>query len=216
MGEHIWIYHFTAIENLPSILSNGLICDSKLESHSYVNSGDPDIKDQRKRKSVPFGGVIADYVPFYFAPRSPMLYRQHHQKAIEQKNIIYLITDIIPHLHNWNNWCCSDRNAAKFDANFYNTLQELKDNIRWDIMNSVMWNDTDEHPNRKALRMAEFLIFAHVNISDIQYIATYNNDTLNKVSVMTSAFPHLQTVCAPQLYFWRRHDYLYMWRYLLL
>lgn len=34
------------------------------------------IKDRRARKAVTVaaGGTLADYVPFYFAPRSPMLF----------------------------------------------------------------------------------------------------------------------------------------------
>ena len=37
--------------------------------------GQPDIKLKRRHRVVPIdpGGVVADYVPFYFAARSPML-----------------------------------------------------------------------------------------------------------------------------------------------
>lgn len=42
----------------------------------YTNIAHQNIQDRRAYRQVPFdpGGVLHDYVPFYFAPRSPMLY----------------------------------------------------------------------------------------------------------------------------------------------
>ncbi len=77
--QPIWLYHFTRIEHLASIARDGLCCD--MEAHQpgrlSVEVGHLDIKERRRRRPVPLapGGVVADYAPFYFAPRSPMLYR---------------------------------------------------------------------------------------------------------------------------------------------
>jgi hypothetical protein len=71
------IYHITPIDNLPGIIKEGgLFCDRDAKKIKFVSIGHKDIKERRIRKRVPLGrgGVLADYVPFYFAPRSPMLY----------------------------------------------------------------------------------------------------------------------------------------------
>lgn len=71
------IYHITHISNLPGILARGgLICDRTAQDLKLVNIGHNNIKERRLRKPVPVGpgGTVGDYVPFYFAPLSPMLY----------------------------------------------------------------------------------------------------------------------------------------------
>lgn len=94
------IVHFTRVEHLATIIRGGLLSDSRAQQSGMlqVEVGHPDIKERRRRRPVPAaaGGVVADYVPFYFAPRSPMLY------VIERGNvptydqgcdrIIYLVT----------------------------------------------------------------------------------------------------------------------------
>lgn len=67
------IFHFTHIDNLASIIATGLGCDS--HACPSVDVGNHDIKQRRAERKVPVppGGVVADYVPFYFAPRSPMI-----------------------------------------------------------------------------------------------------------------------------------------------
>lgn len=89
----IWIYHFTHIENLPGIIKHGLLADNVIDPACYRNSGNQEIKAYRKSKPVCDGKYVGDYVPFYFAPRSPMLYRQHSMGLIQNEKIIYLITD---------------------------------------------------------------------------------------------------------------------------
>lgn len=73
-----WIYHFTHIDNLAPIrAATKLRCDSVArEGVLRTEVGDPDIKESRRRRSIPIepGGRVGDYVPFYFAPRSPMMY----------------------------------------------------------------------------------------------------------------------------------------------
>ncbi len=72
------IYHITPIDNLESIISEGglLAYNVMLDTGiNYTNIAYENIQYRRARIRVPCGagGVMHDYVPFYFAPRSPML-----------------------------------------------------------------------------------------------------------------------------------------------
>ena len=72
-------YHFTHLDNLGAVLEGGsLLCDSAVQVDNVLvrETADPDLKLRRRRVAVPDSGrVLADYVPFYFSPRSPMLLR---------------------------------------------------------------------------------------------------------------------------------------------
>ena len=68
----------THVTNLPAIIqSGGLIATAILRASgaAYANIAYTSIQEQRAAKPVPCsaGGSLHDYVPFYFAPRSPML-----------------------------------------------------------------------------------------------------------------------------------------------
>ena len=70
------IYHITHIENLGSILrAGGLRAVGRLREQGagYQSIAYPHIQDRRGGVRVPcgVGGSLHDYVPFYFAPRSP-------------------------------------------------------------------------------------------------------------------------------------------------
>jgi ssDNA thymidine ADP-ribosyltransferase, DarT len=72
------VMHFTHVKNLSGILATGrLQADSLVDRSSVlqVEAADPAVKSRRKvrRVRLPPFGQVADYVPFYFAPRSPML-----------------------------------------------------------------------------------------------------------------------------------------------
>lgn len=73
------LFHITDYENLESILNHGgLVANSivKEKGVSYKNIAHASIQDRRLTTSVPLPpkGNLHDYVPFYFAPKSPMLY----------------------------------------------------------------------------------------------------------------------------------------------
>jgi hypothetical protein len=76
------LYHITALGNLERIVECGMIlCKNELEARalSAISIAHQQIQDRRARWPVPLdpGGVLHDYVPFYFCPRSPMLYAIH-------------------------------------------------------------------------------------------------------------------------------------------
>lgn len=69
------VYHFTHIDHLAGIIADGLVCDTEVAGALTQEVGNHGIKASRRRIPVKAGpgGVVADYVPFYFAPRCPMM-----------------------------------------------------------------------------------------------------------------------------------------------
>ena len=72
------LFHITAIENLPAICATGLLLSKnlgELVGIGYQNIAHQGAQGDRSGRIAPNppGGVVHDYVPFYFAPRSPML-----------------------------------------------------------------------------------------------------------------------------------------------
>jgi hypothetical protein len=96
-------YHITHVENLASIVSCGALeCDQgcaraeiKPVSIAYAS-----LKERRARTVVEHaaGGTLADYVPFYFGPRSPMLFTIARGNVAEyegsQEEIVHLVCSV--------------------------------------------------------------------------------------------------------------------------
>lgn len=71
------MFRITHITNVPWILQNGLHCRSSgAVDPNFVRIGNASLIDKRQHFPVPIapGGALSDYVPFYFTPRSIMLY----------------------------------------------------------------------------------------------------------------------------------------------
>ena len=76
--DNIILYRIVHINNLQFILQNGMFTrHHPLSDPQYLNIGDSTLIAQRNTYPVginPPGGMLGDYVPFYFGPLSPMLY----------------------------------------------------------------------------------------------------------------------------------------------
>ena len=75
----IRIVHFTHVRNLKGIIAGGLRSDAacRREGRTEVEIGSARIRERRYNLSVGNvgpGGCVGDYVPWYFGPRSPMMY----------------------------------------------------------------------------------------------------------------------------------------------
>ena len=105
-AEQALLYHFTHIDNLASIMRAGwLVADGGVVAAGLATDvGDAGVKEARRRQLVPIepGGVVADYVPFYLAPRSPMMFRiacDHRDGVVGRypdgdDPLVYLVTSM--------------------------------------------------------------------------------------------------------------------------
>ena len=75
------VMHFTRVEHVVDMIEHGLLSDNEAQAEGLlqVEVGNTGIKDRRTRRvvTIPPGGTVADYVPFYYAPRSPMMFSIH-------------------------------------------------------------------------------------------------------------------------------------------
>lgn len=204
------LYHITDYRNLPSILEAGcLSAHSQVASNriSYSDIAHSNIQDRRATTSVdvpPFG-KLHDYVPFYFAPRSPMLYAIKNGSVEgfngRQSDIIYLVTNTKKIEQAGKEFVFTDGHAIMAFTDFYKDLNDL-DEIDWDVMESTYWNDTDEYPDRKRKRQAEFLVHESIELDCFLGIGVMNERMKNKVNdILYSHDTNMKVLKRPKFYY---------------
>ncbi len=204
------IYHITHIRNFSSILEQGgLWCDGIAEDRRLadVDIAHAHIKARRKRKKVPVGsgGCLADYVPFYFAPRSPMLYAID-RGAVQgyrggQTSVLHLVTSTEAIARRGLAYVFSDGHAVMALSDFFDDLR-LLDAIDWEIMRARFWADTDEDPDRKRRRQAEFLVHLFVPWDLFTEIAVVKQDIGREVQELLLGQDHRPDVRVRQEWYY--------------
>jgi hypothetical protein len=191
------IYHFTHIDNLARILrSGGLLCHRQLRQKQAPSTSIAyqHIQDRRDLCAVPCGsgGNLHDYIPFYFAPRSPMLYTIHRGNVAgiqDQKQIIYLVSTIQAVAQAGLPYVFTDGHAVVQYTSFYTDLQRL-DQVDWDIMQGRYWYDTPNDPDRKRRRQAEFLVYREFPFSLVHEIGVYHAEMRTRVETILQNSDH--------------------------
>jgi len=134
---------------------------------NYTNIAYERIQDRRSNKLVPCGagGSLHDYVPFYFAPRSPMLYTINRGNvegySQGQQQILHLVTTAESVSDRGLAYAYTDGHAVMEYSDFYDDIEYLylEPIIDWELMEARYWSDTEEDPDRKRRRQAEFLVY---------------------------------------------------------
>jgi hypothetical protein len=173
------IFHFTHGRNLSSILADGELRPSASAATS-VDIADTKIKRSRETRVVPCepGGFVGDYVPFYFAPRSPMLFRIQ-QGGVEgvdgdPRGLVYFASTTERIVAAGLGWVITDGNAAAAVTRFVNDMELLDETVDWPLMRASYWGNTEEDGDRVRRRGAEFLAHGAVPLALIDEIGVYN------------------------------------------
>src|SRR5690554_470007 len=73
--DRIYLYRITHIENIPHIIQNGFThASSPNANHDFVPIGDRSLIATRHSFMLNNGRLLGAYIPFYFGPRTPMLF----------------------------------------------------------------------------------------------------------------------------------------------
>jgi hypothetical protein len=190
------VMHFTHVENLPGILAAGCLQADSLVSCSSalrVEAGDLAVKARRKQRRVPLPpfGRVADYVPFYFAPRSPMLLTLASGNvptyAGGQDPLVYLVSSAEAVAAAAQPCLFSDGNCASPLTQFFGDLSLLGSVVDWELMTARMWANTPDDQDRMRRRMAEFLVHQRAPVGCVRLIVVRHESMKRRVEAILAA-----------------------------
>ena len=183
----IWLYRITHIQNMEYDIKHGLhIAKSPYANPGYLQIGDSTLIDYRKEITAPDppGGTLSDYIPFYFGPRSPMLFQVatgwEDIQQYPQEDIIYYISSVPVIKEHQLEYFYTDGHARSLTSMPY-TNDDGFQKLDWDAIYSVNWRSDETDLRRKEKKQSEFLIKNHVPVSCIEYISVYNKAAEQKV-----------------------------------
>lgn len=177
--ESALIFRITHISNVPWILANGLHCASSGQlDPSFTPIGNPDLIARRADRPVPVppGGSLSDYIPFYFTPRTPMLYNvttgRGLPRATPPAEIAILVASARDLEQAGHTVIVTDRHAVLRNASFTVGLGKLGD-LDWERLRTTDFRRRPDEPDRFERYQAEALVHGKLEAHDLRGIVCY-------------------------------------------
>ncbi len=207
--EKALIFRITHRDNLPWILANGLHCQSSgVSDPSFVSIGNPELIDLRRRRVVDIapGGTLADYIPFYFTPYTPMLYniKTGHGGIRPRRNeeIVVLVSSLHELKRNGVAYVFSDRHAKLETATFFDDDSKLADAVDFTLLQRRDFKRDPERPDKVERYQAEALAYQHVPVAAILGVGCYTSTIKSQLEVTCSDLGvAVKVVCRSEWYF---------------
>ena len=173
------IWRVVHLDNVPWLLEHGLPAASSNElAPHYVGIGNEGLIERRQEVEVPIapGGVLADYVPFYFTPFSPMMYNIRTGRDVPHVpngKLVILLSDLHRIAACGLDWLFTDRHAALRLARCHNDLVSLH-RIDWDLLRRRDFKRDVDDPEKMDKYQAEALVHRHLPIAAIRGIFVHD------------------------------------------
>jgi hypothetical protein len=207
------VYHITHVDNLHGIVANGgLLSDAAMVARGgpVQGIGMSSIKRRRIQElAVPChaGTKVGDYVPFYFCPRSVMLYVIHRANHPEltyrggQEPVVHLEADLLTVVRwadtNGVRWAFSLTNAGAYYTEFRSRTADLNQ-LDWPAIAATDFR----HPDVKERKQAEFLVHGRFPFWLIERIGVRSAVVRQQVTEALARADHAPTVeLRPEWYF---------------
>ncbi len=193
------IYHIVHVDRLPSIIRDACLwCDAEIVQRSFSGTtiGMDNIKQRRLNELTLTSHPdlhVGDCVPFYFCPRSIMLYliyQGNHPKLTYRDGegpIIHLQADLKKTVHwaeqNRRRWAFTLSNAGAYYFEDHADLSKL-DKINWNAVKATKWRSYKEG------KQAEFLLEHSLPWRLIECIGVHSKTIYQQVVNTLSANRH--------------------------
>jgi hypothetical protein len=193
------IYHIVHVDNLASIVADGCLWSDSVMAQRQGGTviGMGSIKQRRLGLPVSChqGTNVGGYVPFYFCPRSIMLFVIHCANHPElayrggQQPIVHLEADL-HHVVQWaqkngRRWAFSLSNAGAVYTQFRTGLNRLGD-IDWDAVAATDFRPADV----KEAKQAEFLLQESFPWQLVELIGVHSQGIATRVSIAMQGMAH--------------------------
>lgn len=214
--KQTYIYHITNVDNLSSIIEEGCLrSDRRLvntPAKKPVVIGLDHIKKRRLEERPVHchaGTKVGDYVPFYFCPRSPMLY-VIHMKNTEltyrsgQERIVHLVSTTDTAIQTAGNrpWAFSDGNAGARYTGFSSDISKLPTFVNWQAVKAEQWSGQGIDPVVKNKKQAEFLVHEQFSWTSIGVIGVIQQSVADEVQQVLENADHIpQVKIRPKWYY---------------
>ncbi len=198
---HPKIYHITHVDNLVEIIRCGHIYSDARRVAAGLECNIIGMSTIKKRRleeievTCHAGTKVGEYVPFYFCPRSIMLFILHKGNHEEltyrggQRPIVHLQADFHTTVawadrHNVR-WAFSDRNAGAYFADFFNDIDDL-DKVNWEAVAATDFRDMQV----KEGKQAEFLFYDAFPWMLVEKIGVVNAEIHDRVQQVLRGAVH--------------------------
>lgn len=178
--EQSLIFRITHAANVPWILANGLHSrSSQTQDPSFRGIGHTEIIARRTARIVPVppGGTLADYVPFYFTPWSPMLYniKTGYQgfPQLPMSEVVLLVASLRRLAAAGSTFLFTDRHAVLETTRFHSDLNDLQA-VDWSLLQARDFKRDPRRPDKLERYQAEALIHRHLPVAQLEGIACYD------------------------------------------
>lgn len=194
------IYHIVHVDRLRPIIAEGkLNCDAAMAQRRQVGTtiGMGRIKERRQALQLSShpGLTVGSCVPFYFCPRSVMLYMLHrgNDPSLEytggQEPIVHLEFDVQA-VADWadangKRWAFTLSNAGAFYFEDRSRLECLNE-INWIAVHAIRW----AAPEMKEGKQAEFLVERWVPWALVERIGVLSRTTMQAAADALVVAPH--------------------------
>jgi hypothetical protein len=188
-----YLYHMTEISNLPNIFRYGLLSHNEAQEKGLTQRSIAlqDVNQRRARKKPIYGIGLHNFIPMYFNPKNPMLFKRKDL----QNNIVIIAIDRSAIYQDKSIF--TDGNAASDSTAFYNDLADLE-KLHWDCIQNDYWNS---YPDGKRVKCSETLAYPKITIKHIRKIYCNNISTKNLVDEQSPANKGFQVELNSKFFF---------------
>ena len=173
-------FYLAPLGNLDSILANGVLSQTEINRrrlpHSDISLNT--VQERRHNRDLRSLGIsslgLHDFVPLYFARRTPMSFFRRNQN----NDLCILVIDIAKACHTAEELLFSDGNAAAQSSVIFSNPAELEENLPLEVVNASYWPDFLDGRRK---RSAELLVHPTVPTGAVSLIEIFSSQNQPRV-----------------------------------